>query len=318
MIGFPFDSLVSYDEFGNPIFDRAVSSKPLKALIGKLFTTGVMPNPSDNFQVFAGTEGMTVIVHAGFAVIEGGLKLEEDSRTLEVQASDATYDRIDTVVLRWNGNDNARVCDLYILEGTPAPEPVRPELTRTGSIYEIGLADIIVPRNTGAISQQRITDTRYDSDRCGIVSSISEFDTTTLYAQIQADLAEFKAVEEADFVVWYNSVKDRIDNITAERLQAQIDLLAEINTFALTASNWTANSDSTTSTDYPYVYSISSNVYNANSTPVWDLAGAGTIPTATERDSINMILEAVFTANGITLYATDEPQANLTLRVKGK
>jgi hypothetical protein len=218
MIGFPFDSLVTYDEFGNPIFDRAVSSKPLKSLIGKLFTTGVMPNPSDNFQVFAGTEGMTVIVHAGFAVIEGGLKLEEDSRTLEVQASDSNYDRIDTVVLRWNGNDNARVCDLYVLEGTPAPEPVRPELTRAGSIYEIGLADIIIPRNTGTISQQRITDTRYDTDRCGIVSSVSEFDTTTLYEQVQADLADFKDVEEAEFLEWFDTIKEKLENLTPEDL----------------------------------------------------------------------------------------------------
>ena len=238
MIGFPFDSLVTYDEYGNPIFDRAVSSKPLKSLISKLFTTGVMPNPSDNFQVFAGTEGMTVVVHAGYAVIDGGLKLEENNRTLEIQASDSNYDRIDTVILRWNGNDNARVCDLYVLEGTPAPNPVRPELTRAGSIYEIGLADIIIPRNTGAISQQRITDTRYDSERCGIVSSVSEFDTTTLYAQVQADLASFKAEEQADFIVWYNDIKDRIDHITAETLQAQID---DINEPTITEASTRAN-----------------------------------------------------------------------------
>ena len=225
MIGFPFDSIVSFDEHGYPIFDRAVSSKPLKSLIAKLFSTGVMPNPSNNLQVFAGEEGMTVTVKAGFCVIEGGLKLEDTDRTLEIQAADTTYDRIDTVVMRWNGNDNARVCDLYVLEGTPAASPVRPELTREGSIYEIGLADIFIPRNTSVIAQQRITDTRLDTDRCGIVSSVSEFDTSTLYAQIQADLDEFKDVEEADFIEWYNAIKDRIDSITAETLQAQIDEL---------------------------------------------------------------------------------------------
>lgn len=226
MIGFPFDSLVTYDEQGNPSYDRAVSSKPLKSLISKLFTTGVMPNPSDNFQVFAGTEGMTVVVHAGFAIIEGGLKLEEDNRTLEVQASDTTYDRIDTVVLRWNGNDNARICDLYVVEGTPAPTPVRPELNRTGSIYEIGLADVFIPNNSSAISQQRITDTRYDTGRCGIVSSVSEFDTTTLYAQVQADLADFKEEEQADFMEWYAEMQELIPELTAVHLQEEIDELA--------------------------------------------------------------------------------------------
>ena len=225
MQGFPFDSVVSFDEHGNPLYDRAISSKPLKALIAKLFTTGVMPNPSNNLQVFAGAEGMTVTVKAGYCVIEGGLKLEENDRTLEITAADTTYDRIDTVVMRWDGNDNVRTCDLYVIAGTPAASPVRPGLTRVGSIYEIGLADVYIPANTSVIAQQRITDTRMDTARCGIVSSISEFDTTTLYAQIQADLDDFQDVEEADFEAWYEDIKDRIDAITAQSLQNQIDTL---------------------------------------------------------------------------------------------
>ena len=166
---------------------------------------------------------MTVFVHPGYAVIEGGLKLEENNRTLEVQAADSTYDRIDTVVMRWNGNDNARVCDLYIVEGTAAQSPIRPSLNRTGSIYEIGLADIFIPANSSVISQQRITDTRMDSTRCGIVSSISEFDTTTLYAQVQADLADFKTDEQADFMAWYAEMQLLIPQLTAEHLQEEID-----------------------------------------------------------------------------------------------
>ena len=84
------------------------------------------------------------------------------------------------------------------------------------------------------------------------------------------------------------------------------------------AANWTANTDVTTSTDYPYIYTISeAGKYSLTSKPIWDLDGAGTIPTSTERESINMILEAVFSTTGIILYATDEPQENLTLVVKG-
>lgn len=91
-----------------------------------------------------------------------------------------------------------------------------------------------------------------------------------------------------------------------------------LESFAVTASNWTANSDSATSGDYPYVYSVTTDKYTADSTPVWDLAGAGAVPTSTERTSIDMILEAVFSTSGIALYATDEPTSDLTLRVKGK
>lgn len=207
-----------------PIYDRAITSAPLRSLIGKLFTDGIAPNPSTNLQVST-SEGMNVMVHAGFAICGSCLKLEEVSRTLAVQASDATYDRIDTVVLRLNTNDNARNCDLYVLQGTPAATPVRPALTRTFTIWELGLADIFVTKGSGAISDARITDTRYEAERCGVISSVSQFDTTAIYNQVQTDLAEFKAEEQADFLAWYEEMKGVLAEEAAVNLQEQIDAM---------------------------------------------------------------------------------------------
>ena len=168
---------------------------------------------------------MTVTVQAGFAICGSCLKLEEVARTLAVQASDANYDRIDSVVLRLNTNDNARYCDLYVVQGIPSTSPVRPTLTRTSTIWELGLAVIFIAKNSGAISAARITDTRYDATRCGVISSISEFDTTTIYNQVQADLAEFKAEEQADFLAWYEQMRNQLSEDVAGNLQAQIDTM---------------------------------------------------------------------------------------------
>ena len=221
MIGFPFDSHVTFESDGTPVYDRAITSAPLRKLIAKLLTDGVLPNPSTNLQVEAGS-GMNVVVNPGFAICAGGLKLEENQRTLAIQAADSNYDRIDTVVLRWNDNDSERICDLYIVEGIPAASPLRPELTRTESIWELGLADLFINKNSSAISNQRITDTRYETARCGIISAISEFDTTTLYQQVQADLAGFKASEQADFIAWFDDIKGQLSEDAAGNLQKQI------------------------------------------------------------------------------------------------
>ena len=194
-----------------------------------MLTNGVLPNPSTNLQVQPGT-GMNVIVNPGFAVIEGGLKYEETQRTLAVQASDTTYDRIDTVVLRWNDNANARSCDLYVIQGAPASKPVRPALNRESSVYEIGLADLFIAANSSAISSARITDTRYESARCGIISSIAEFDSDTIYEQIQADLAEFKTDEQAQFLAWFETIKDQLSEDAAGNLQLQIDAMKTADT----------------------------------------------------------------------------------------
>lgn len=243
MIGYPLDSHVTFESDGTPVYDRAITSAPLRKLYKKLFSDGVMPNPSTNMQVSAGS-GMNVIVSPGFAMCNGCLKLEEAQRTLAVQASSATYDRIDTVVLRLNDNDSERICDFYILEGTPATSPVRPTLTRTESIWELGLADLFIAKNSTVISNQRITDTRYETARCGVVSSVSEFDTTTLYQQVQADLAGFKAEEQADFIAWFEEIKGQLSEDAAGNLQNQIgtlpSLVTEVKTNIVAAINWVA------------------------------------------------------------------------------
>lgn len=222
MIGFPFDSHVTYDTDGTPVYDRAISSEPLRNLLHKLFTDGILPDVSTNLQVVAGT-GMNVVVKAGFAIVQGCLKLEENDRTLAIQASSATNDRIDTVVLRLNSNDDQRYCDLYIREGTPATNPTRPNLVRSDSVYELGLADIFVSKTITSITQSKITDTRYEAERCGVISSLSEYDTTTIYKQVQADLKEFKDTEQAEFLAWYENIKNILDESTAGHLQSEIE-----------------------------------------------------------------------------------------------
>lgn len=237
MQGFPMDSHVTWTtdpETGAhmPVFDRAVTSEPLREYIKGVITNGVLPNPSTNLQVSAGTNGMTVVVRAGFCVIEGGLAIEPNTRTLEVTAADSTYDRIDTVVARWDANDASRKVDLHIRAGVPASSPVRPTLTREGSIYELGLADVFVTKNVATITNEKITDTRYESARCGICSSIAEWDTTTIYRQVQADLAGFKTNEQAEFLAWFDHMKDQLSEDAAGHLQSEIDEIDErLNSF---------------------------------------------------------------------------------------
>lgn len=228
MKAYPIDSHVTFDSDGIPEYDRAITSEPLRKLIKSLFNTGIDPTVSTNLQV-AADEGMNIIVRPGFAVVEGCMALEEDARVLAVQAASSDYDRIDTVVLRLNDNDPIRECDLYVVEGLPSATPVHPDLTRSGAIYEIGLADIFVGKNSTRILASKITDTRYDDTRCGIMSSISEIDTSTLNQQMVAWSAE----TQAEFEAWVEEIRNILDTNAAGHLQNQID---EINQH-LTANN---------------------------------------------------------------------------------
>ena len=311
MIGFPFDSHVTYETDGTPVYDRAISSEPLRNLLHKLFTDGILPDVSTNLQVVAGS-GMNVVVKAGFAIVQGCLKLEENDRTLALQASNTTNDRIDTVVLRLNSNDDQRYCDLYIREGTPASNPTRPNLVRSDSVYELGLADIFVTKTITSITQSKITDTRFEKERCGVISSLSEYDTTTIYNQVQSDLKEFKATEQADFLAWYENIKDILDESAAGHLQSEIEAT---NAVVATKQDKAIKATITLSTAWTdLTQSVSVSGITANHNAILDVVTS----TSNYEDVQNewaKVYKAETYNGGIKFYAKEATTVDLTVQV---
>ena len=197
MQSYPFTSEVTYDEQGLPHYDRAVDSAFLRKVFAQYFSDGVFYDQSNRMQVVADT-GMQVKVLPGAINIRGAIGIEEQERTLQAQAAD-TQDRIDTVVSRRDLSQSVRSIDYYILKGTPAESPQAPALTRDSTIWELGLANLFIAKNTSTISQQRITDTRLDPDRCGQVGAPVQppFDTAAFFAQLQAAIQEHQAAAQA-------------------------------------------------------------------------------------------------------------------------
>lgn len=239
MISWPFDSTVTQDTEGNPIYSRTYSADVLARILQKYFRNGIFSNDTDSLQVNAG-DGMTVTVEPGSALINGRHCYEESARVLTVQAANATLDRIDTVVLRLNLAIDALTIDLYVVQGTAAATPTAPSLTRNASVYELGIANLFITKNTTTITQQRITDTRLDSDRCGVVASIvGDTDTSTYYAQIQADLAAFQLNEQAAFDAWFATVQETLGEEAAGNLLNLVNKYKAKNaTVTLAIADW--------------------------------------------------------------------------------
>ena len=213
MQSFPFTSQVTYDEAEYPEYDRAVDSDILRNIFKNYYSNGVFPNPSTNFQVVA-DEGMQVVVRPGACLIEGATGYETEDRTMVVQAAGAT-DRIDSVVLRLNDNIDYRDIDLYVIKGNSSSEP--PELTRTGGVYEIGLANLYVSANSSTITTERITDTRLVTARCGYAMPVQEFDTTALFDQLQAQVNEnIELIQRAINQTEAAHLQEQIDSISSD------------------------------------------------------------------------------------------------------
>lgn len=208
---YPIDSKVVTNPNGTIDYDRASNSSQLRGLIKSMITNGVNLTESTNLQVMADEETMNLVVKPGYVIIEGALKHFEDDVKVTIGAADTTNPRIDTVVARLNLNEDVRDIVIDILQGTPNVEPVAPELTRTTSYYEVGLADIIVEVGASQISQEVVIDTRLLNSRCGLATAIGEIDTETLFVQLTTD-----------FDNWFEGIKDKLGDDVAGNLQLQI------------------------------------------------------------------------------------------------
>ena len=189
----------------------------------------------------AAGDGMTITLPAGRAWINGYYYRNDGPLTLPVDNADGVLNRKDIVVLRWDVN--ARSITAQVLKGTPASSPIAPQITRSAELYDLELAEISVPAGTTEITQDLITDTRLDNDVCGIVTGVvQQVDTTTLYAQIQDDLARFRATNEADFTAWVQSIKGILGEDEAGNLlnliQQKIEYSASQPTDQSTGDVW--------------------------------------------------------------------------------
>jgi conserved domain protein len=117
-------------------------------------------------------------------------------------------------------------------------------LRRDSDVWELQIASIHVKQNAMAINQSDITDTRLDSNVCGVVTSvINQVDTTTIFNQYmdywnrkkaenetkwqeQMNSQEKRFVEQKDSIeAWYASVKANISLLKT----FDFDNIAELN-----------------------------------------------------------------------------------------
>lgn len=320
MIAFPFTSEVTHDEHGRPQYDRAVGSEVLRNIFLKYWSNGVFGLQSSScFQVLANANNqMNIKVLPGSCMIQGATAYDTQESILQLEASDTSLSRIDTVVLRLDDNKAVRNIQLKIIKGTPASVPIKPELTRNSSIYEIGLADILVRANVQTIVNADITDTRLDKSRCGFVTAGADINPDDFLHQMQSALDEY-----------LHLVNEAVDGTLAGNLQNQLEALqlkdTQINDLieqmrqdftsnesvkTLLATNWNQN-----------IYDLAIPEVKADSiVEILPILVSRPTPTQTELENNEILnglgLQDAGQTNGhIYLYASEIPTKNVQIRV---
>lgn len=192
-LGFPFDSKQQYDEVEETYYDdREYLAEDFARYFKQFIGNGVYANPADGLKVFS-SGSMGITIKKGEAFVHGYYGHVKENVNLVLDDGDATYSRIDRVVIRLNLLD--RNWEVAIVKGNPEAVPKPPALDRyegeAGNYYELGLATIMIKQNAIAITDAEITDTRLDDEVCGVVAGvIDQVDMTDLYKQFQSFLEQ--------------------------------------------------------------------------------------------------------------------------------
>ncbi|HZJ99269.1 MAG TPA: hypothetical protein VFC79_04660 [Tissierellaceae bacterium] len=128
-------------------------------------------NVTDNsidLRVTQGT-GMQVIIAKGYGFILGGLYHNDADLSLTIGASDATLDRIDRVVMRFD--EVAKEISVKIKKGSLGSQPIAPSLSDTSTLKELSLAQIRIRKGATSILASDITDERM-TEYCGVISPV--------------------------------------------------------------------------------------------------------------------------------------------------
>ena len=190
--GFPFSSVGT---------DREYGSEEWRDYFGSLIKDGLIQNKDNECKVKPQlTPNKTVFVDTGSIVITGAMLVVSAKVNLTIDQNTSGQARIDRIVARLNIAD--RKIEFAVLKGTPAVSPVAKALTRTSTVYELGLADITLANGYSTITESVINDKRWDVSLCGASSMTigvippSGLDAVTVKAsQTTADLYHVDLVD---------------------------------------------------------------------------------------------------------------------------
>lgn len=210
--------MISYGFFNSINNDRLYNAESFNTYFeGLISSNGIFENVRGSFIVSAADSGLAVNVATGKALVNSCWVVNDSVETITLDTAHNLLPRYDKIGLLWD--ETNRNITLRKVTGTPASSPVKPAPTRTATQYEIILAYVYIAPNATSLSAANITDCRYDTNICGVVTGlIDQVDTSTLYNQylvqfgeLRIQMEEWEAQQKTQFKNWFDTLTEQLN-----------------------------------------------------------------------------------------------------------
>ncbi len=206
--------------------DRKYDAEDMSHIFDGIINDGVFINIGTAFMVSA-TGGMNVNVGIGKAWLNHTWTWNDTIMPLTIETS-PMLNRIDSIILDINNNEDVRSNTIQIIKGTPATVPRPPTLIRELLHNQYSIADIYVSSGATQITAANITNHIGQAPLPFVTGVVETLDITGLIAQWQGQYDEFITSRQNDLDQWTTVFKNDADQwflqIQNELLQDKTDL----------------------------------------------------------------------------------------------
>ena len=172
------------------------------------------------------------ILRPGKAFINGYGYNNDSDKSIEIPESHATLNRIDSIVIQWNLSE--RQIRAKLRSSTPAENPTPVTPVRNAEIWELVIAEIYVGKGNSQLNITSYKDKRYDTNVCGIVTSVGQpIDTTKLNELIDKLFTRYdelvEKIEDAGIPTYDAFDTENNIKITAEGVTPKLGDIIAVN-----------------------------------------------------------------------------------------
>lgn len=217
-------------------------NKPYRRLVSNGVFATPQGQPSTDLQVLSESDGMKIGVSIGEAIFADKWFENTSKIVITVPNNASLLPRRDSVIAQVDNRENGRVGRIVYRTGTPANNPLPPDIGTVTDVVEYRLANIYVASGATAINQDAIVDLRGSEECPWVTHLLYQVDTSELFRQWQSAYENYYHESAEEFEEWSQDQKE-----TFETWLAQLTEELTVGTTIITyESHYTTPSDGTT------------------------------------------------------------------------